>query len=308
MRHHSGRVESHRRPPGSLARSPVRRGDAVRLAAVTRPAHDRARAAAGRAALGAGRRHAQPRRRADDPAGRRARPRGPRHLRALVRARRPAEPAGYPRRGARPLCAPPAQGPGLHDRGCRQTARLRSGEDAPAARAQVSRPHRRRNAPVADGGRGDRPHRPGIPDARASRGGERLMMSSPPRKPATVLIVDDEAGLRRVLERHGYRVLSAGTAESAYEMLAAETADALLLDIHLPTMSGLALYLAIIHRWPALEGHIAIMTGDAEAHEVRTWLDHHHCTVIRKPFNLQQVADWVSSALQRDRSSDAMDA
>jgi DNA-binding NtrC family response regulator len=127
------------------------------------------------------------------------------------------------------------------------------------------------------------------------------MMTSPPRKPATVLIVDDEAGLRRVLERflerHGYRVLSAGTAESAYEILATEQADALLLDIHLPTMSGLALYL-----------HIAIMTGDAEAEEVRTWLDHHHCTVIRKPFNLKQVADWVSSALQRDRSSGAMDA
>jgi len=50
------------------------------------------------------------------------------------------------------------------------------------------------------------------------------------------------------------------------------------------------------------------MTGDAEAEEVRTWLNHHRCTVIRKPFNLQQVADWVSSALQRDRSSGAMDA
>ena len=138
------------------------------------------------------------------------------------------------------------------------------------------------------------------------------MMTAPPRKPATVLIVDDEAGLRRVLERflgrHGYRVLSAGTAEAAYEMLASEEAHALLLDIHLPTMSGLALYLAIIHRWPALEGHIAIMTGDAEAEEVRTWLDHHRCTVIRKPFNLRQVSDWVSSALQQDRSSDAMDA
>jgi len=138
------------------------------------------------------------------------------------------------------------------------------------------------------------------------------MMTAPPRKPATVLIVDDEAGLRRVLERflerQGYRVLSAGAAESAYEILATETADALLLDIHLPTMSGLALYLAIIHRWPALEGHIAIMTGDAEAQEVRTWLDHHHCTVIRKPFNLKEVADWVSVSLQQGRASDAMDA
>jgi DNA-binding NtrC family response regulator len=138
------------------------------------------------------------------------------------------------------------------------------------------------------------------------------MMTAPPNKPATVLIVDDEAGLRRVLERYlerqGYRVLSAGTAESAYELLATEQADALLLDIHLPTMSGLALYLAIIHRWPALEGHIAIMTGDAEAAEVRSWLEHHRCAVLRKPFNLQQVADWVTSALLRDRQSGAMDA
>jgi len=143
-------------------------------------------------------------------------------------------------------------------------------------------------------------------------GGDRVMMTSPPRKPATVLLVDDEAGLRRVLERflerHGYRVLSAGTAEAAYDLLASDLADALLLDIHLPTMSGLALYLAIIHRWPRLDGHIAIMTGDAEAEEVRSWLEHHHCMVIRKPFNLQQVAEWVSSVLERDRSTGAMDA
>ena len=128
----------------------------------------------------------------------------------------------------------------------------------------------------------------------------------------TILIVDDEAPLRRVLERSltrsGYRVVAVGSAEVAYQVLASEATDAVLLDVHLPTMSGMALYLAIVHRWPALEGRIAIMTGDAEAEEVRTWLNHHHCTVIRKPFNLQQVADWVSSALQRDRSSGAMDA
>jgi DNA-binding NtrC family response regulator len=147
------------------------------------------------------------------------------------------------------------------------------------------------------------------------------MMPPPPsastpaagRRAPTVLIVDDEVGLRRVLERilarHGYRVLSAGSAETAYELLASEEADALLLDIHLPTMSGLALYLAIVHRWPALEGRIAIMTGDAEAQEVRTWLEHHRCAVIHKPFNLTQVTDWVAAVLEpRDRSTGAMDA
>lgn len=130
-------------------------------------------------------------------------------------------------------------------------------------------------------------------------------MSAPLR---TVLVVDDEAGLRRVLERHlareGYRVLTAASAESAYELLAGESADALLLDIHLPTMSGLALYLAIVHRWPNLEGRVAVMTGDAEAVEVRTWLEHHNCPVIRKPFNLREVSAWLESTLRwRERET-----
>jgi DNA-binding response OmpR family regulator len=127
-------------------------------------------------------------------------------------------------------------------------------------------------------------------------------------KPYTVLVVDDETSLRRVVERHlvreGYRALSAGTAESAYELLTAEPADAVLLDIHLPTMSGLALYLTIIHKWPKLEGCIAIMTGDADAEEVQTWLEHHNCPVIRKPFNLREISTWLESTLRwRDRET-----
>ena len=122
------------------------------------------------------------------------------------------------------------------------------------------------------------------------------------QQPYTVLIVDDEAPLRRVLERllsrQGYRVLSAGSAETAYELLATAHANAVLLDIQLPTMSGLALYLAIIHRWPAFEGCIAIMTGDADADDVRTWLERHRCPVIRKPFDLKEISDWVAAVIE----------
>src|SRR5437667_181022 len=113
---------------------------------------------------------------------------------------------------------------------------------------------------------------------------------------------------RRTCERWFTRVglpsprhfLSAARAETAYELLAAEQPDALLLDIHLPTMSGLALYLAIVHRWPIFEGRIAIMTGDAEADEVRTWLERHQCVVIRKPFNLREVTDWLTAVFRID--------
>ena len=117
----------------------------------------------------------------------------------------------------------------------------------------------------------------------------------------TVLVVEDEAPLRRVLERvltrEGHRVLGAASAETAYELLATERADAVLLDVRLPTMSGLALYIALVHRTPALAGRIAIMTGDAEADSVRSWLERNPCTVIRKPFDLDEIVAWLRGVL-----------
>lgn len=121
-------------------------------------------------------------------------------------------------------------------------------------------------------------------------------------QPFTVLIVEDEAALRRVLERalarDGHRVLSAASAETAYDLLASERADAALLDVRLPTMSGLALYLALIHRSPTLVGRIAIMTGDAEAENVRVWVERNPCKVLRKPFDLREIIDWLRTVLE----------
>ena len=56
---------------------------------------------------------------------------------------------------------------------------------------------------------------------------------SPASRSSTILVVEDDAALRRVLERalvrQGYRVLAAASAETAYELLASEPADAVLL-------------------------------------------------------------------------------
>ena len=124
----------------------------------------------------------------------------------------------------------------------------------------------------------------------------------PPASDFLVLVVDDDAGLRRVLGRalthRGYRVLLAATAEDAYRMLHSEQPDAVLLDIQMPTMSGLALYVAIVSRWPALRGRIAIMTGDAEADEVRSWFAQHDCALLTKPFDLDAMAAWVESVVR----------
>ena len=114
---------------------------------------------------------------------------------------------------------------------------------------------------------------------------------------ATVLVVDDEAPLRRVLERAlsrlGYRVIGAGSAESALDLLESERPEAILLDIHLPTMSGLAFYVAALAKWPELEGCVAVMTGDGESTEVLEWIARNACPLISKPFNLEQISEWL---------------
>ena len=114
---------------------------------------------------------------------------------------------------------------------------------------------------------------------------------------ATVLVVDDEAPLRRVLERAlarlGYRVIGAASAESALDLLASERPEAVLLDIHLPTMSGLAFYVAAIASWPELQGCVAVMTGDGETPDVLEWIDRNQCPLISKPFNLAQIEEWL---------------
>jgi len=122
----------------------------------------------------------------------------------------------------------------------------------------------------------------------------------------TVLVVDDDrtllSALESVLGTMGYRVRTTADAEAAYALLGATPVDAVLLDIHMPTMSGLALYLAMVHRWPELEGRIALMSGDPDSAEVRPWLATHPCVVFRKPFRGELVAGWLSAALAKRRS------
>ncbi len=62
------------------------------------------------------------------------------------------------------------------------------------------------------------------------------------KRDSHLLIVDDNVAtryaMRRVLERHGYAVLEAGTGAEGLALIAAEQVDALLLDVNLPDMSG----------------------------------------------------------------------
>jgi DNA-binding NtrC family response regulator len=70
-----------------------------------------------------------------------------------------------------------------------------------------------------------------------------------------VLIVDDEASIRafltRWLEAWGYAVKTAGGADDAVDIMAAEPAHIILCDVMMPGRDGLSLLTEVRERWPA---------------------------------------------------------
>jgi two-component system, NtrC family, sensor kinase len=116
-----------------------------------------------------------------------------------------------------------------------------------------------------------------------------------------VLIVDDEPALRRtlarVLESLQYEVLTACDPHLAYAMLDGADIDLVLLDVHLPGMSGPMLYLALVRRWPHLRGRIILMTGDPSFLEDGWPPELLGCPLLLKPFTLPLLAETVRIAL-----------
>jgi DNA-binding NtrC family response regulator len=118
---------------------------------------------------------------------------------------------------------------------------------------------------------------------------------------ARILIVDDEVGLRRALERalasYHYEVVSVADPHSAYEVLGESTFDLVLLDLRLPLMAGDAFFLAIVRRWPRLLNRVILMSGDPMSAQP-DWPDElRGCPILPKPFSLDALAKLVSVVL-----------
>jgi DNA-binding NtrC family response regulator len=82
-------------------------------------------------------------------------------------------------------------------------------------------------------------------------------------KPASVLLVDDDATFRQVmaneLKRIGYQIEAVGTGEEAIRQIATFEPDVVLLDLRLPGMNGLDVLKSIHVSAPAIE--VVMLTG-----------------------------------------------
>lgn len=116
-----------------------------------------------------------------------------------------------------------------------------------------------------------------------------------------VLVIDDEPTIRRTLERAlramGLDVLLAADAQAAYDLLHGAEVDVILLDLHLPQMSGDTFFVAATRKWPYLGSRIVLMTGDLFAEQAHWPDDLRGCRMLHKPFMLELLRSTVGEVL-----------
>ncbi len=118
-----------------------------------------------------------------------------------------------------------------------------------------------------------------------------------------ILVVDDEAAIGRavlrVLERHHYEVLLAASGDEACALLEGHTVDVVLLDLHMPGMSGATLFHVIATQWPVLANRVVVMSGDTDAGSHESWLALNRLPLVSKPFQIHELLAVIESVIPK---------
>lgn len=118
-----------------------------------------------------------------------------------------------------------------------------------------------------------------------------------------ILIVDDEADLREILQFNiqswGYDTLCAESAEKALEIIrSGESIDLILLDVMLPRMSGFKLA-SIIRGEMNLSTPIIFLTAKISENDMLTGFSAGGDDYITKPFSINEVRARIQAVLKR---------
>ena len=117
----------------------------------------------------------------------------------------------------------------------------------------------------------------------------------------SILIVDDEPGIRdiltRILSEIGYRTEGASDARSALTKIAENGYDLCIIDLKMPRISGRRLYEIIAERHPSAAEKVIFITGDTITPATQKFLDSTERPYLTKPFNPRVVVELVEEIL-----------
>ena len=106
-----------------------------------------------------------------------------------------------------------------------------------------------------------------------------------------ILIVDDEAGMQRllarILDRQGYETLTVGSAKEALQLINSDSFDLVLTDIQMPGMNGLELLREIKAFDPSLP--IIVVTAYGTVESAVEALRAGAYDYITKPFETDEI-------------------
>jgi DNA-binding response OmpR family regulator len=118
---------------------------------------------------------------------------------------------------------------------------------------------------------------------------------------ATILVVDDEPGVREVLDEylaaHGYAVVPADSAAAARTVASRQPIDLALVDIHMPGEDGLALARHLRERYANLA--IVMLTSAGTVVDRIVGLEMGADDYVAKPFDPRELLARVRSVLRR---------
>ena len=115
-----------------------------------------------------------------------------------------------------------------------------------------------------------------------------------------ILVVDDEKLVRWAIARkcveYGYESVEAETAEQALHAVQSESPDAILLDVHLPDQSGIAVLERLKHG--AEMPPVIMMTADPQLEEVKAALRLGAYDFISKPIQFEELGVTLQNAME----------
>jgi len=122
-----------------------------------------------------------------------------------------------------------------------------------------------------------------------------------PPEPITLLIVDDEESvlnaLRRFLQGQGYEVLTATSGEEALRLIRRHKLTCMLLDVHLPGISGVDLIPQVMAMEPTIA--LLMLTAVNDASSAALCMQRGAMDYLTKPIDLEDLARAIQRALHK---------